>query len=267
MGARASREADGPSAGATTLAAKAAPATVSAAAPTAVATMLRLQRTAGNRAVGRLVAPRRVLQRQIVISPQAYARGQGAAPTALTQAQLDDYRKIAVLDDLNAAMRHAAKVGATPDIQAWRQLATTFKDTNVGMPARIAALDQLVTDVNQYQSTYMQVFQDIYTAAGLGASVQRPTGPPGTRVRRPVTTTYTAASVPTRRLGVGGQDARRVARIVGPLVAARTLATTPARRATCRSTDHLGGCEAAPAQALLNLVSTFATSSRRRGRR
>ncbi len=89
--------------------------------------ILQLQRTVGNRAVGKLLAgivqrqadksPIKIenqtarepaIQRRIVITPNAYAQGIGAQIDALTGDQIKEYLAIAVLDDLKFAIKESS---------------------------------------------------------------------------------------------------------------------------------------------------------------
>ena len=125
--------------------------------------LLALQQAAGNRAVGRLLrsaantqvahrgprslrsAPSAALQRQIVISPAAYAVGIGVNGGAVgfTIPQLKEYIDMAVKDDLGYAKAYAGD-------QELTSLDTHLDAVKLApsMAQRTTALDQLITTIN-----------------------------------------------------------------------------------------------------------------------
>jgi hypothetical protein len=117
--------------------------------------LLALQRSHGNHAVGRFVqtlrsAPAPVLQRRIVIMPDAYASGLGVigGPANFTAAQFKAYVAMAVKDDLDYAKAYANdQESATLDTHI-----DAIKQTGITMAQRIAALNQLITAVNAVQT-------------------------------------------------------------------------------------------------------------------
>jgi hypothetical protein len=119
------------------------------AAPARSRALTALQRSHGNHAVGRFVrtirtVPSAVVQRVIVITPDAYASGIGVTSANFTEAQFRAYFAMAVRDDLAYAQAYAndqETAALDADLKAVTKSAITIAQ-------RIAALPKLIATVN-----------------------------------------------------------------------------------------------------------------------
>jgi hypothetical protein len=131
-----------------------------------------LQRVVGNRAVNQLLPTHPTtgphIQRRIVIGPEDFLSGLGVTTDKATNAQVNEYINVAVLDEVKFAIKIATDEKDTTTVQDFTTRVNALKGKKPD--ERVELLKALITRVNQYVDEHYQVWEKSYTAEGADAT-------------------------------------------------------------------------------------------------